>query len=142
MSQSNKNTENLKESLVVKLLSILFIIFAIICLILAFASKQYKLLLSTLGFILLIITMNIANRFEVNKHNSKIISIICAILELASIPLIFVYVIYSYVLLAPSIILSKKMVKYDSRNKLGLLLFILSIIMVIICIISSFITKF
>lgn len=141
MSQ-NKNNEVSKGGLIVKLISILFIVFAIICLILAIVSKQYKLLLSTLGFVLLTITMNIANNLKVNKNNSKIITIICAILELISIPLIFVYVIYSYVLLIPSLILSKKMIKSDSRNKLGLLLFILSIVIIIACIVSSFLTRF
>lgn len=141
MSQ-NKNNEVSKGGLIVKLISILFIVFAIICLILAIVSKQYKLLLSTLGFVLLTITMNIANNLKVNKNNSKIITIICAILELISIPLIFVYVIYSYVLLIPSLILSKKMIKSDSRNKLGLLLFVLSIVIIIACIVSSFLTRF
>lgn len=143
MSQRKMNNDTTQNnSLVVKLLSILFIVFAIICIFSAFASDTKILLVSALGFLALTATLNFAHKFNVNKHNAKAFYIICVLLDVISIPLAFIYLIFSYVLLVPAIIFSKKLVSCNSKNKLGLLLFIASILITVFCFVKSLIAVF
>ena len=86
--------------------------------------------------------MNIANAIKFSKDKVKLVSIISLILTILSIPLMFKQIIFSYVLVVPAFILSKKAIKKDSRSIITKIAFILSLVMLILYLAFSIIGGF
>ncbi len=129
---SNKETSN-KKNIIVKIFSVILIIFTLLCVLVVVTNSNKTLIVGIVGLVLLIITMNVADSLKVNKHNSKVISIISIIMDLTSIIFLFKYVIFSYVLVVPAMILSYRCMKADTKNKLTIISFALSLILFVVC---------
>lgn len=126
--------ENIKKKsgdLVVVLISILFVIFGGICLFLAISTKRYTLIASAVACVLTAITMNIAQRIRISRHSSTTLTIISAILAVISIPMLFIFNIYSLVFSIPALILSLKLAKLG-KNVPAIVVSIASAILVAI----------
>lgn len=131
-----------KGNLIIKIITTLLVLFAFLCIFLVINNKSYSLILGIVGIVLLIITMNIANAIKFSKDKVKLVSIISLILTLLSIPLMFKQIIFSYVLVVPAFILSKKAIKKDSRSIITKIAFILSLVMLILYLAFSIIGGF
>lgn len=129
--RQNVNTKE-KGNFIIKLITLFLVLFAIFCTFIIIKNNNNGLISGLIGVILLIITMNISNIIKINKDRVKLISIISIILALASIPLLFKQVIFSYVLVVPAFILSKKVMKKDSRSAITKIAFILSTLALIV----------
>lgn len=129
-----RKSENTKQkgNFIIKLVTIILVLFAFLCTFIIIKNNNSGLISGVIGIVLLIITMNISNIIKINKDKVKLISIISIILALASIPLLFKQVIFSYVLTVPAVILSKKAMKKDSRNVITKIAFILTTIILIV----------
>lgn len=128
MSEKNK-----KKNMLVFLLSSLFIIFGASCIFLAIVGKKNILFISAIAFLLITVTMNIAERFSVNKHNVKVINILSVILNIIAIPLIFTYNVFSLTFSIPAFILSKKATRLG-KDKFALIMYIVSTALIVISI--------
>lgn len=128
--RENVNTK--EKNLIIKLVTLFLVLFAIFCTFIIIKNNNHGLIPGLIGVILLIITMNISNAIKINKEKIKLISIISIILDIISIPLIFKQIIFSYVLIVPAFILSKKSMKKDSRNVITKIAFILSSLALIV----------
>ena len=131
-----------KGNLIIKITTILLVLFAFLCIFLVINNKSYSLIFGILGIVLLIITMNIANAIKFSKDKVKLVSIISLILTILSIPLMFKQIIFSYVLVVPAFILSKKAIKKDSRSIITKIAFILSLVTLILYLAFSIIGGF
>ena len=131
-----------KGNLIIKIITTLLVLFAFLCIFLVINNKSYSLIFGILGIVLLIITMNIANAIKFSKDKVKLVSIISLILTILSIPLMFKQIIFSYVLVVPAFILSKKAIKKDSRSIITKIAFILSLVMLILYLAFSIIGGF
>lgn len=131
-----------KGNLIIKIITTLLVLFAFLCIFLVINNKSYSLIFGIVGIALLIITMNIANAIKFSKDKVKLVSIISLILTLLSIPLMFKQIIFSYVLVVPAFILSKKAMKKDSRSIITKIAFILSLVMLILYLAFSIIGGF
>lgn len=131
-----------KGNLIIKITTILLVLFAFLCIFLVINNKSYSLIFGIVGIVLLIITMNIANAIKFSKDKVKLVSIISLILTILSIPLMFKQIIFSYVLVVPAFILSKKAIKKDSRSIITKIAFILSLVMLILYLAFSIIGGF
>lgn len=131
-----------KGNLIIKIITTLLVLFAFLCIFLVINNKSYSLIFGIVGIVLLIITMNIANAIKFSKDKVKLVSIISLILTLLSIPLMFKQIIFSYVLVVPAFILSKKAIKKDSRSIITKIAFILSLVMLILYLAFSIIGGF
>ncbi|MGN1012969.1 MAG: hypothetical protein ACI4ON_03965 [Clostridia bacterium] len=131
-----------KGNLIIKIITTLLVLFAFLCIFLVINNKSYSLIFGIVGIVLLIITMNIANAIKFSKDKVKLVSIISLILTLLSIPLMFKQIIFSYVLVVPAFILSKKAMKKDSRSIITKIAFILSLVMLILYLAFSIIGGF
>lgn len=127
-----KNVNTKEKNLIIKLVTLFLVLFAIFCTFIIIKNNNHGLIPGLIGVILLIITMNISNVIKINKEKIKLISIISIILDIISIPLIFKQIIFSYVLIVPAFILSKKSMKKDSRNVITKIAFILSSLALIV----------
>ena len=131
-----------KGNLIIKIITTLLVLFAFLCIFLVINNKIYSLIFGIVGIVLLIITMNIANAIKFSKDKVKLVSIISLILTILSIPLMFKQIIFSYVLVVPAFILSKKAIKKDSRSIITKIAFILSLVMLILYLAFSIIGGF
>lgn len=131
-----------KGNLIIKIITTLLVLFAFLCIFLVINNKSYSLIFGIVGIVLLIITMNIANAIKFSKDKVKLVSIISLILTILSIPLMFKQIIFSYVLVVPAFILSKKAIKKDSRSIITKIAFILSLVMLILYLAFSIIGGF
>lgn len=129
--RQNVNTKE-KGNFIIKLITLFLVLFAIFCTFVIIKNNNHGLISGLIGVILLIITMNISNIIKINKDKVKLISIISIILALVSIPLLFKQVIFSYVLVVPAFILSKKSMKKDCRSAITKIAFILSTLALIV----------
>ncbi len=133
--KANNSKSMSKSKLATILISILLAIPAIAFLVCYIVKPAMSLLLGAIEIALMILTMNIAIKFNVNKHNSKTISIICIVLTVVSAILVFKWKFISYIFAIPALILSYKAMKVDSKNRLPLILTALSAIVIILGII-------
>lgn len=134
----NTNTQPKRKSgILIKIISAILIVFALLCTLVIFKNANTGLIAGVIGIVLLVITMNIADNFKVNKHNAKVIAIISIVLDLVAIIFAFTHVIYSYVLVVPALILSAKCRKCDPKNLLNKISFFISLIFFFICIFLS-----
>ena len=131
-----------KGNLIIKIITTLLVLFAFLCIFLVINNKSYSLIFGIVGIVLLIITMNIANAIKFSKDKVKLVSIISLILTILSIPLMFKQIIFSYVLVVPAFILSKKAIKKDNRTIITKIAFILSLVMLILYLAFSIIGGF
>lgn len=131
-----------KGNLIIKIITTLLVLFSFLCIFLVINNKSYSLIFGIVGIVLLIITMNIANAIKFSKDKVKLVSIISLILTILSIPLMFKQIIFSYVLVVPAFILSKKAIKKDSRSIITKIAFILSLVMLILYLAFSIIGGF
>ena len=133
----NANAPKEKKSILIKIISAILIVFAVLCILVIFSKSNTNLIPGVIGIVLLVLTMNIADKFKVNKHNAKVISIISIILDLVAIIFAFKHVIFSYVLVVPALILTAKCRKCDPRNTLSKISFFISLFFFFICIFLS-----
>lgn len=126
----SKNNNTKKLNLTVLIPSILFILFGAFCVFLGVAAQKYILFSTAIACLLVTLTMNFADRFNVNKHNSKTVNIICAVLTVIAIPLVYFSNIYSLVFSVPALFLSSKNAKIG-KNRIALVLLVLSFLTVI-----------
>lgn len=129
---SNKSEEK-NGSILVILISLLFLIFGGLCLFLAIYTKTYILIASAVACLLVAVTMNVADRFKVNKHNSKVLTIISLVSDVIAIVLSFIFNIYSLVFSIPAFIFSKKVARLG-KNKVALGTCIVSALLIAISI--------
>ena len=114
----NKNIEqNPKKNLTIKIVSAFLILLAFLYVFIIINTKNYSLVSGVIGIVLLILTMNIANAIKINKEKVKLFSIISIVLCIVSIPLVFRQIIFSYVLVVPAFIFSKRTMQKDSTYK-------------------------
>lgn len=134
----NTNTQpKKKKGLVIKIISAVLILFSLLCTLIIFKNSNTNLIPGVLGIILLVITMNVADNFKVNKHNAKAVAIISLVLDLLAILCAFYYVIFAYVLVVPALLLTAKCRKCDPKNKLSKISFFFSLGFFFICIFLS-----
>ena len=128
----NKNIEqNPKKNLTIKIVSAFLILLAFLYVFIIINTKNYSLVSGVIGIVLLILTMNIANAIKINKEKVKLFSIISIVLCIVSIPLVFRQIIFSYVLVVPAFIFSKRAMQKDSRQVLTKISFFLSALMLV-----------
>lgn len=135
MTKITNNKEKKNPS--IKIITAILLLFAIFCLFFIVKNKNYSLISGTIGVILLVLTMNIANIIKISKEKSKIFCIISILISLTSIPLAFKKVIFSYILAVPAFILAKKAIKVDNKNVLAKVSFVITLIILVICIALS-----
>ncbi len=143
--RKRQNLHTKKINIPIMIISTILALFALICIIIIISNKSYTLVLGTIGIILLILTMNIANIVKITKDNMKIMPITSLVLNILSIVFLFKHVIFSYVLTVPALILTIKCIKYNKKNKLNIVCFAISLILLIICFtfsIGGYIKKF
>lgn len=133
--------EKNKGNLIIKIATIVLILFLLLCIFVVIKSEKYNLIPSILGILTLVITMNIANIIRISKEKVKLFSIISIILSLVAIVLLFKQTIFSLALSIPAFIISKKALAKDGRQVITKISFILSIISVFACILT-FILRF
>lgn len=124
-----------KSKIATILISVLLAIPAVAFLVCYIVKPAISLLLGAIEIALMILTMNIAIKFNVNKHNSKTISIICIVFTVLSAILVFKWKFISYIFAIPALVLSYKAMKVDSKNRLPLILTAVSAIVIILGII-------
>ena len=90
----NSNTPKQKSGLLIKIISAILILFAILCTLLLFEDSSSALVITIVGVIMLVITMNVADHLKVNKHNAKTFTIISIVLNLLSIIFAFKQLIF------------------------------------------------
>ena len=128
----NKNIEqNTKKNITIKIVSAFLILLAFLYVFIIINTKNYSLVSGVIGIVLLILTMNIANAIKINKEKVKLFSIISIVLCIVSIPLVFRQIIFSYVLVVPAFIFSKRAMQKDSRQVLTKISFFLSALMLV-----------
>ncbi len=128
----NKNIEQKpKKNLTIKIVSAFLILLAFLYVFIIINTKNYSLVSGVIGIVLLILTMNIANVIKINKEKVKLFSIISIVLCIISIPLVFKQIIFSYVLVVPAFIFSKRAMQKDSRQVLTKISFFLSALMLV-----------
>lgn len=133
-----KATSKSKSNILLKVVSCILILFTILCIIIIFKDRNYNLILSVVGIIFLVSTINIANRLPINRQNIKTISKASIIINIISIPLLFNYVIFSYALVIPSFMLNLKCKKITNESSISKS-YIFSLVMLIACILASII---
>lgn len=131
----NSNTPKQKSGLLIKIISAILILFAILCTLLLFEDSSSALVITIVGVIMLVITMNVADHLKVNKHNAKTFTIISIVLNLLSIIFAFKQLIFSFVLTVPALMISNKCRKCDIKNKFYLFSFLASLVFFIVYII-------
>lgn len=131
----NSNTPKNKSGLLIKIISAILILFALVCTLLLFEDSSSALVITIVGVIMLVIAMNISDRLKINKHNAKTFCIISIVLNALSIIFSFKQLIFSFVLTVPALIISGKCRKCDIKNKLYLFSFLASLIFFIIYIV-------
>ena len=122
--------KTIKNNLLIFLLSALFILFGAFCIFLAIIGKKSILFVSAFACLLVTLTMNLADKFNVNKHNLKTINIITAVLDIIAIPLVFLFNIFSLAFSIPAFILSNK-AKGLGKNRLSLGIYIVSLLLIV-----------
>lgn len=136
MQNSQKNKEN--SSIIIKVITAILILLCIIYVIIIVKNQNYRLIPGVIGIGAIITTMNIANHLKIKKEKAKTYSIFSLILSLLTVPLlIFMQVVFSYILAVPAFIISKKALKRDNSLVINKIAYIISLIMLIICIILS-----
>ncbi len=103
------------QSKAVLIATIILGLFTLFCIYLVISLKSTKLILSTIGLIALILLMNIASRLRVTKEKAKIWSIVAIVATIIAIPLMLNRIIFSLALSIPAFIISKKIVKKNSK---------------------------
>ena len=83
--------------------------------------------------------MNLADKFNVNKHNLKTINIITAVLDIIAIPLVFLFNIFSLAFSIPAFILSNK-AKGIGKNRLSLGIYLVSLLLIVASILYAVIS--
>lgn len=131
-----------KENFIIKLITAILVLFSFLCIYIIVKNKNYSLISGTAGLIILIIAMNLANKIKFSKEKVKAISIISIVLTILSIPLIFKQVIFSFILVVPAFIFSKKAMQKDSRNVVTKIAFGLSSVLLIGYVIFSILSGF
>ena len=122
--------KSIKNNLLIFLLSALFILFGAFCIFLAIIGKKSILFVSAFACLLVTLTMNLADKFNVNKHNLKTINIITAVLDIIAIPLVFLFNIFSLAFSFFFFILSNK-AKGLGKNRLSLGIYIVSLLLIV-----------
>ena len=131
----NSNTPKNKSGILIKIISAILILFALLCTLLLFEDSSSALIITIVGVIMLVITMNVSDNLKVNKHNAKTFSIISIVLNLLSIIFAFKQLIFSFVLTVPALIISGKCEKSDTKNKLNLISFLASLVFFVVYVI-------
>lgn len=136
MRNSQKKKEN--NSIIVKFITAILILLCIIYVIIIVKNQNYRLIPGVIGIGAIIVTMNIANFIKIKKENAKTFSILSTVLSIITIPLlIFTQVVFSYILAVPAFILSKKALKNENSQTISKVAYIISLIILIVCIILS-----
>lgn len=135
MSKDVNNKE--KKGIAIKIITAILVLFTAFCIFIIIKNKNYYLISGTVGLVMLILAMNIANLIKVNKEKAKLVSIISIVLSLVSIPLAFKRVIFSYILAVPAFILANKSAKADNKNILTKISFAITLIILIVFIALS-----
>lgn len=133
--------EKNKGNLIIKITTIILVLFLLLSIFVVIKSEKYSLIPSILGILTLVITMNIASIIRISKEKVKLFSIVSIILSLIAIILLFKQTIFSLALSIPAFIISKKAISKDSRQVLTKVSFILSIVSVLACVIT-FVVRF
>lgn len=133
--------EKNKGSIIIKIASIILVLFLLLCIFVVIKSEKYNLIPSILGIIALVITMNVANIIRVTKEKVKFFSIVSIILSLVAIALLFNQTIFSLALSIPALIISRKAIAKDSRQTITKVSLVLSVISVLACV-ATFISRF
>ncbi len=133
--------EKSKGNLIIKITTIILILFLLLCMFVVIKSEKYNLIPSILGILTLIITINIANIIRISKEKVKFFSIISIILSLVAMVLLFKQTIFSLALSIPAFIISKKAFSKDGRQLITKISLILSIISIFACVLT-FIVRF
>ncbi len=128
--------EKNKGNVIIKIATILLIIFLFVCVLVVIRGEKYNLIPSILGIILLVITMNIANIIRISKEKVKLYSVISIVLSIIAIVLLFKQTIFSLALSIPAFIIAKKAFAKDSRQVITKISFVLSIFSVFACILT------
>lgn len=131
--RKQQNPQKKQINIPIMIISIILALFALLCIFIIIKNKNYNLILGTVGIILLITTMNISNIVRITKDNEKIIPIASLVLNILSIIFLFKHVIFSYVLTVPALILTIKCIKNNKKNKLNIISFIISFVLLIVC---------
>ena len=103
------------QSKAVLIATIILGLFTLFCIYLVISLKSTKLILSIIGLIALILLMNIASRLRVTKEKAKMWSIVTIVATIIAIPLLLNRIIFSLALSIPAFIISKKIVKKNSK---------------------------
>lgn len=103
------------QSKAVLIATIILGLFTLFCIYLVISLKSTKLILSIIGLIALILLMNIASRLRVTKEKAKMWSIVTIVATIIAIPLMLNRIIFSLALSIPAFIISKKIVKKNSK---------------------------
>ncbi len=103
------------QSKAVLIATIILGLFTLFCIYLVISLKSTKLILSIIGLIALILLMNIASRLRVTKEKAKMWSIVAIVATIIAIPLMLNRIIFSLALSIPAFIISKKIVKKNSK---------------------------
>lgn len=131
--------KTIKNNLLIFLVSTLFIILGAFCIFLAITGKKSILFVSAFACLLVTLTMNLADKFNVNKHNLKTINIITAVLDIIAIPLVFLFNIFSLAFSIPAFILSNK-AKGIGKNRLSLGIYLVSLLLIVASILYAVIS--
>ncbi len=103
------------QSKAVLIATIILGLFTLFCIYLVISLKSTKLILSIIGLIALILLMNIASRLRVTKEKAKMWSIVAIVATIIAIPLMLNRIIFSLALSIPAFIISKNIVKKNSK---------------------------
>lgn len=103
------------QSKAILIATIILGLFTLFCIYLVISLKSTKLILSIIGLIALILLMNIASRLRVTKEKAKMWSIVAIVATIIAIPLMLNRIIFSLALSIPAFIISKKIVKKNSK---------------------------
>lgn len=109
--------ENTKEPLSkpVIVTSIILGLFTLFCIYLVISLKSTRLVVDIFGLIALIVFMNIASRLRITKEKVKFWSLVAIVMTIVAIPLMLNRIIFSLALSIPAFIISKKIVKKNSK---------------------------
>ena len=95
--------------------SIILGLFTLFCIYLVISLKSTRLVVDIFGLTALIVFMNIASRLRVTKEKAKMWSIVAIVATIIAIPLMLNRIIFSLALSIPAFIVSKKIVKKNSK---------------------------
>lgn len=109
--------ENTKEQLSkpVLIATILLGLLTLLCIYIVIRLKSTRLVIDTIALVVLIVCMNLASRMRIVKEKVQLWSIITIVMTIIAVPLLVKRIIFSFVLSVPAFIISKKLIKKNSK---------------------------